>query len=192
MRCLIAALLVLAASPASASASPALPGIGQALSVANAAWPDSPCAGRVHATADRSLAAEGRAGAATGMHAHEDRPWDLVECTIALDPVWWSDAPRYQRCLLVLHETGHLAGHRHEEGGVMAAGLGNDPRCQTMRERIVTALASRHSDDAYVTCGRWHKAVLICRAEGLRYTARYRVVRRGETFTVQRLRVTRY
>jgi hypothetical protein len=35
--------------------------------------------------------------------------------------VWHRMSEPRERCVLVFHEVGHLDGHQHEEGGVMAA-----------------------------------------------------------------------
>lgn len=181
---LVVVLLLGALHPASAEAV-TFEGLPAALTVADRAWPTSPCVGKVQAV-PAPLVEGGLAGEALGLHVNDDGTWTLISCTIGLDPDVWAAMPPYQRCLLVVHETGHLAGHRHEEGGVMGVPRGDYAPCRPMRERIEDALLARHPGGS-VLCDGWQGRVLPCEVTVGRKTIRYRVRTRGDAFAIARV-----
>jgi hypothetical protein len=103
----LAATIALAATPApSTDATPA------ALSIAYRSWGTVACGGQVAVTwddsMDRSLNAVSSWENAAGVYAD---PATNTDCRIALNPktIWgWP-----KLCTVVVHEVGHLTGHRH-------------------------------------------------------------------------------
>ena len=104
--------------------------------------------------------------------------WRLRSCDLLIDAKQWASTSREERCVTLVHAIGHLALHRHEEGGVMAQ---NGPQtgaryrpCEkayrTRRQRIETVLARR----GWVSCDRWHGHVLPCTLTTGRKVARIR------------------
>jgi hypothetical protein len=188
----LAALIV----PASASAA-------TDLQIADAAWgPHATCAGRVQVAFDHAVAGRDEAnevGYATGIEAQPDGSWILRSCVITLDPAWYAQATAEQRCEVIVHEVGHLAGHRHEEGGVMSSPPGPFVPCMrlTLRGRIVLALAARSPAGSSVQCSRWQGRVLPCRVTLYRRVSaveadesgsvRYRVRTRDGRFAIGRV-----
>lgn len=121
-RVLIVALALALSLGASTPAVAAKPG---ALSVANAAWPGSPCAGKIRLLWDASIASRGSLGEASGVVIWPDGHVDRTSCDITIDPVGWAPLDDMKRCDVLVHEAGHLAGINHTtNGGVMDASAG--------------------------------------------------------------------
>ena len=147
-------------------------------------WGAHPCAGQVQPSF--SSQAEGTdehgreiVGRATGIKAHQDGTWVLIDCTIAINQAKWEHfSPEYQ-CAIVVHEVGHLAMHRHEEGGVMAADVTDyviPSVCdfRTPRERAIDALLAHTKTDT-IACGKQKGKVFYCRTDSPTGQRRFRV-----------------
>lgn len=88
--------------------------------VARHQWPDSPCNGHEQITVSAAQPADPE-GAPAGAGK-----WYVGIAYLAEQRcrVWIrADLGRALTCRAVVHELGHLAGHGHEEGGIMAPDL---------------------------------------------------------------------
>ena len=122
---------------------------------ADAAWPHSPCVGKLVVVWDHSVGARGHAGEATGIDAWTDQPWELRSCTMSIDPAWWATAPKSDRCALVVHEAGHLAGLPHQDSGVMAAHAETPTLCIPSVTRTVSGRTRSTKKRPRSTRGRY-------------------------------------
>ncbi len=189
-----AALLTLALTLACTSAAPASPSPPvEPLAVANAAWPTSPCAGRLIVTFDAAVGARGHAEEATGILAWTDRPWELRTCDLLVDPAGWVTADPESRCLILVHGAGHLDGRDHPEGGVMASPpvRGSVPACLTVRARIIRDIAARAGAGGHWSCSPWQGRVLPCVVYRGDREVRYRARVRGNAYAISRARAPR-
>jgi hypothetical protein len=178
---LIAAVLMLLATPTIVQADTALTG---PCTPANTAikWAEP-------------LPGEDWDGDATGMHVNDDDTWTLMACEITLNPVTWKTMTRGQRCTIMLHEFGHLYFARHTRSGLMAPTSDGQwvPACHTVRERVVHDLEAVTPFGGQVACGKWQGRAFTCIASyaddrGRYFERRYRVRVRGELYAFRRIR----
>ncbi len=183
---LAALALMCFATPAAAAGTRVDP-----LAVANAAWPDSPCAGKLRLLVDGAVGSHRLFAEATGIEMRSDGSWQLISCDITVDPRAWRTSSVEHKCLLLVHEAGHLSGLiDHTATGVMASlpTTGSWPACQSLRTRIINAIAAR-TGSGEVTCSRWEGRILPCavlvgpRERPVRYRARTR----GDAFAISRV-----
>lgn len=127
-------------------------------------------------------------------YAKSGRELMPLTCEVTLDPTEWDLMPACDRRRVVLHEIGHLAGHRHSEGGLMGphADRVAVPGCPAVRETLVDRATDRVLGVVpagwEVACGLARRGVVGCSASGRRLARRYRVVRRGAHLEVARAR----
>lgn len=138
-------LLALAATTMLCFAAPAqaiVPSDAQSLNIAYHYWAGEYCDGStperaVQITYDNALENQNLYGLATGVTLHDDGTYVLAACTISLQP----GMEPALKCRVIVHEVGHLGGHRHEEGGIMAAATTlyeEFPLCDaTTREQVM-------------------------------------------------------
>lgn len=162
--------------------------------VASQAWPNSPCAGHIVILFDHAQSvAYGFNGYASGIQVQPDESYVLERCEITLDPDAVAGMTAAERCELVVHEAGHLAG-LHHTSGVMGVYGGYWPGCHTLRDRIRHDIALLVPDrDPFVVCRKWEGRVLPCRVEFVDSRERAHVVwfrarTRGERYAIQRVR----
>lgn len=205
---LVVAALGLSAPPAGAY-DPAL--LGQVEQIAESAWPDSPCAGRVDVEVTFQLENAHALG-----EAYENvgpGPVTDAHCLTRIRP----DLDPVTLCLTMVHEYGHLAGHDHAEGGIMSAtdavGYGpcdqfgalpstpvvvDPPRptplqmAEGLTERSCV-LARGGSSERVYRCGRDHVLVTIdadgtISTELLPYEAKPSITRQGKRSRTTRTR----
>lgn len=159
----IAALALLLA-PATASANP---DASVEVRIAQGVWHTDPCATqRIVVLWQTGLEDHGLAATATGISRSSDGTWTLRACEITVDPVWWQHTPAYIRCLVVVHEVGHLGSRGHSPPGtdVMSAEPGVHPDCEHRKplvDRIGEALFVLHPD-GFISCDAWQGRVLPC------------------------------
>jgi hypothetical protein len=168
--------------------------------VASQAWPNSPCAGHITILFDHAEAVQyGFDGFASGIRVQPDESFVLERCEITLDPNAVAGMTPAERCELVVHEAGHLAGLHHtpEGSGVMGPHGGYWPACHTLRDRIRHDMALLVPDtDPFVVCRPWEGRVLPCRVEFTDARERAHVVwfrarTRGEQYAIQRVQLHR-
>jgi hypothetical protein len=192
-------LLILLATLAALLTSAASTEAATPLQVADQAWPASPCRGQpITVLWDRAHAVQyGYTGWASGVDLADDDTFTLRRCEITLDPVEYMSMTETERCELVVHEAGHLAGMHHTPTGVMRQPAGWYPGCHTLRDRIRHDMALRvPDDDPWVVCRPWEGRVLPCRAEWVdsRHRARvtwFRARTRGDAYAIRRVRSPR-
>lgn len=141
------------------------------------------------------------AGSATGLTVLDEKNeiWVLQDCSFTVDPTWWATASPYDRCVLVVHEMGHLAGHHHSEGGVMAAnsaGVEGFSGCEvrlTFVDRVDRYIISTPAAQrgGQWTCADKKRGVRICNIEfktpaGHAKVARYRFRLAGDKLVAKR------
>jgi hypothetical protein len=132
---MIVCLIALRADPAQAMPTPA-----QSAAAAVRYW-NGPCQS-IDLTFDPTLAQHGEAGVATGVRLFDDGRVELSACTISIA----TGLTPAVECRAIFHEVGHLAGHRHDEGGIMAAVLPVTPFpfCDpTPREQVFNAIEAQ-------------------------------------------------
>lgn len=168
--------------------------------IASQAWPNSPCAGHIQILFDHTQAVQyGFAGYASGIQVQPDETFVLERCEITLDPNAVAGMDAAERCELVVHEAGHLAGMHHtpEGAGVMGPHGGYWAGCHTLRDRIRHDMARLVPDrDPWVMCRKWEGRVLPCRVEwsDRRFRAHvtwFRARVRGQAYAIQRVKVPR-
>lgn len=121
--------------------------------------------------------------------------WGPVECWVQLDPVAWERLSGCQRRRMLIHEVaGHLAGHQHSEGGIMAehwSGREDVPvpgcRGPSLTARVTDRVLEIAPVGYEVSCVR-KGAVVRCRAVRGRLVRRYRARVVGDSFTLRRVR----
>lgn len=187
-RILLAALAVTAAFATMATQADGM----TPLQVADQAWPASPCAGRIAILL--APIESGIDGKATGISVQGDGSFVLERCEITLAPTAVLSMTEGQRCELVVHEAGHLAGMHHTRFGVMAPTGGWYPACHTLRDRIRHDMGRKVPDrDPWVVCSRWEGRVLPCRVEwadrhGRAQLTWFRARTRGDRYAIARVR----
>lgn len=133
MRVTVVAFLALCAfaAPASSHHLPVSAGwkIAQSLPIADAAWPDSLCAGRLQARTSPDLDAQGEIG---GRY--------MGGCVLEIR----SDLPPREFCVAVVHEAGHAAGlwHSEDPANVMFPDGGTFPPCDAVAHSVPVHLAA--------------------------------------------------
>lgn len=135
LRGLILAVAVLALARPTTSHAYGAWEVGRAKAVANAAWPDSPCAKTTTTVIEAPSGARAADGEDSGRF-YAWVQWDALGalsegCTVHLS-VRLRDEPWSVVCTVMIHEYGHLAGHDHEAAGIMSAAYAQhetDPRC---------------------------------------------------------------
>lgn len=115
---IISMLAALALTPATAHANDT--------AIADAAWPDSPCAGRLHVVVSDSIEkAYGYDGLALGRPGMTAAgPGPLTSCDLQIIPGLTPE----RRCEVIVHEAGHLAGFWHTDSSYS----GDDPHMLVM------------------------------------------------------------
>lgn len=166
---LLVAALVIVGLASTASAAQSRATTTDFLRIADRTWgPSAPCAGRLSVTLGVSSRVQpDEVGWATGT--------TLGDCSMQFDPAFWENASDEVRCLLVVHEAGHLAGREHTPEGVMsedaAVGEGDFPPCRavlSVRQRAIHRIRGHApaSSPSEVFCGAWDEhGRLLCRLE---------------------------
>lgn len=177
---LIAAVLMLLAIPAIASAAP------------NPCTPEN-----TTVLFDPALAARGLQGEATGIRKI-DGVWTFLRCEMTLDPATWAQDTPAERCQVKAHELVHLirGDDLHAPAGLMAPVPGWFATCHTLRERVRRAIEAVVPFGAQVACGKWQGRSFSCFADwcednGRPHARRYRVRTRGEIYAIRRIRLGR-
>lgn len=88
------------------------------LSVAQTAWPNSPCTNRI-TIYPLITTIPNRVAEASGIKEDAQGNYHLYSCDIAVDMNYWNQASYHERCQILVHEAGHLAGLKHSQTGVM-------------------------------------------------------------------------
>lgn len=184
---LIAAVLMLLATPAIAQADTALTG---PCTTANTTikWAEPP-------------SGEDWDGDASGVRINDDGSWTLVACEITFNPAAWKYMTRAERCTLATHEFLHLWLVRHARSGVMAPTSDGQwwPPCRSVRENARHDVEALVPFGAQVLCGKWSgpaRRAFTCVAtwaddRGRSFERRYRVRTRGEVYAIRRIRLPR-
>lgn len=180
-------LALLASFAVPASAAPYTPDYSAYFKAADHYWGPGPCTGRYEIQWG-DLSSSGAEAQATGITVGvdgtvlpdgtvaDDATWTLTSCIITLDIKQWADDNEAEnRCLLIVHEVGHLNMHRHAEGGVMspnARDAGLIPECdsRSLRQRAIDKLTDRllqepGNNGVGWTCGKTHGRTFYCRVE---------------------------
>jgi hypothetical protein len=160
-RCILVALLATLALAAPTSA--ATPE-----QIAADLFPSNPCIGKTTQVFDPTIAPYyAVAGINSSAYA--------LNCQIRINPTWWAKASPQRRCIMLIHEAGHQAGHP-DGTGIMDHHLPTyyEP-CASPRERVIHRLENK-PNVANVRCGRRSGTSYRCRAELLNgRMVRYRI-----------------
>jgi hypothetical protein len=101
-------LAVLALTGIAAPADAAVVSVSEAKRIADRWWGPHRCVGQIIVIADPTLTERGNVGEARGFHTGD--------CRIAILP----RLPHYTRCMVILHEVGHLATGLADHTGPMS------------------------------------------------------------------------
>lgn len=212
-RFLLVAIATIGVLTYTATADAAGPTLERDLALASQAWPDSPCAGRIHIVWWTDQQADHPTPAqllrpdltkvddsfdefALGVLFYQDGRVEHRSCDLAVRRSLMAKDPGWM-CDVIVHGAGHLDGRQHtHDGSVMQVGS-HYPACWSLRDRIRHDMALLVPDtDPFVVCRPWEGRVLPCRVEFTDARTRAHVVWfrarvRGERYAIQRVRAPR-